>query len=79
MIEKCDRHRKERIGGCTWCGKRVCELCIVKQEGKKVYCAKCSGVLSGISPMRVPLAAPRPAPPQGRRYMIHDGYLVLRE
>ena len=41
-MEKCHKHSKELIGGCMWCGKRMCEYCIARKEGLKIYCEVCA-------------------------------------
>jgi len=38
---KCQRHNKETIGVCTWCGRELCRLCISKTDGSKKYCSHC--------------------------------------
>lgn len=41
-MERCIKHRKDHIGGCMWCGKQLCELCIARKEGQKLYCEVCA-------------------------------------
>ncbi len=45
MADKCQTHRKDIIGNCMWCGKGSCKMCVVKQQGNKVYCEKCVKLL----------------------------------
>lgn len=76
-MTKCDRHRKEQVGGCMWCGKRLCELCIVKREGVKIYCEKCVVSLGGVRRERLPqMGIPRP-PSDGRRFVMKNGFLEI--
>ncbi|MEM2915804.1 MAG: hypothetical protein QXT19_00375 [Candidatus Woesearchaeota archaeon] len=42
---RCNTHRKEFEGVCNWCGKKLCPLCIAKQEGRKYYCEACAVAL----------------------------------
>ncbi|MDO8740321.1 MAG: hypothetical protein Q7J54_01965 [Candidatus Woesearchaeota archaeon] len=39
---RCVLHGKETIGLCGWCGAAICNQCIGKSSGKKIYCRKCS-------------------------------------
>ena len=39
---RCTQHRKDFTGACNWCGSKLCELCIAKQEGRKFYCETCA-------------------------------------
>ena len=73
---KCDRHRKDHIGGCMWCGKRLCEYCIAKSDGHKKYCDKCVGSLRGVRRERMPTIGRQPLPSSGKRFVLKDGYLV---
>jgi hypothetical protein len=41
-VEKCLKHSKELVGGCMWCGKRLCEFCVARKEGLKLYCEICA-------------------------------------
>lgn len=76
-MNRCDKHRKDQVSGCMWCGKRLCELCIAKREGSKVYCEKCCVSLGGVRRERLPeLGVPRP-PAGGRRFVLKNGYLEL--
>ena len=45
MIDRCVSHRKDLVGDCIWCGKKLCELCIARKEGRKLYCQLCSAQL----------------------------------
>ncbi len=40
-MEKCFKHRKDVVGSCMWCGKRMCQQCVAFQQGKKIYCEEC--------------------------------------
>lgn len=75
---KCDKHRKDHIGGCMWCGKRICEFCIAKRDGGKLYCVKCSVQLDGVRREHLPPVSTRPSSPvSGRRFVMRNGYLEL--
>lgn len=76
---RCDKHRKDFIGGCMWCGRRLCELCIVKRDRSKLYCDKCVGMLSGIRRDHLPRVGSQPLPASGRRFLVRDGYLVKED
>lgn len=77
-MKKCDKHKKDYVGGCMWCGTRLCELCIAKQEGVKLYCEKCYVKLGSVRRERLPqFGVPRP-PSNGRRYVLKNGYLELQ-
>jgi hypothetical protein len=74
---RCDKHRKDHVGGCMWCGRRLCEFCVAKRDGGKLYCDKCQSNLGGIRRERLPqLSLPRP-PANGRRFVLKNGYLEL--
>ena len=78
MSMKCDKHRKDQVGGCMWCGRRLCEYCIVKREGSKFYCEKCCVNLSGIRRERLPQVDTQPRPPvTGKRFVLKNGYLEM--
>jgi hypothetical protein len=75
---KCDKHKKDHVGGCMWCGKRVCEFCIAKREGSKLYCEKCAINLGGIRRERLPQMSAEPSPPAGgKRFVLKNGYLEM--
>jgi hypothetical protein len=40
---KCQKHMKEMIGNCTWCGRQMSQKCIKITDGKKMYCETCAG------------------------------------
>ena len=42
MAMECFDHGKSYVGLCTWCGKDMCNKCIVKTDGRKQYCGKCA-------------------------------------
>ncbi len=48
MPDKCAQHNKMAVGNCNWCGRALCQNCIAKYEGKKIYCSKCMSELSPI-------------------------------
>lgn len=76
---RCDKHRKDFIGACMWCGKKVCEYCIAKQEGAKAYCEKCTALLEGMQRATIPKVEPikQPTLKKGQKLVFEDGYLVL--
>ncbi len=39
---KCQKHNKEVIGNCTWCGRQMCPKCIKITDGGKKYCETCA-------------------------------------
>ncbi len=68
-----------------WCGKKLCEFCIVKQEGRKYYCEHCAVSLTPYK--REPLPKPVALKPQipvetpvvKRRFVLStDGYFELK-
>jgi len=87
---RCQTHRKEHQGPCNWCGAKLCELCIAKQEGRKFYCEKCAINLLPFKREKLPVAKPvakvaaipvQPAsePTVKRRFVLsNDGYFELR-
>lgn len=74
---KCDKHRKDHVGGCMWCGKRLCEFCVAKREGVKLYCDKCIGLLGNVRRDPLPNVGRQPLPSAGKRFVIKDGYLEM--
>ncbi len=75
---KCDKHKKDHVGGCMWCGKRVCEYCIAKREGNKLYCEKCAINLGGVRREHLPQISTQPkVPAAGRRFVLKNGYLEM--
>jgi len=76
---RCEKHKKDHVGGCQWCGKRVSEFCVAKQEGKKLYCEKCASMLGDIQKPILPKVGREPLPAQGRRYAMKNGYLVMED
>ena len=78
MSMKCDKHRKDHVGGCMWCGRRLCEYCIAKRDGVKFYCDKCSINLGGIRRESLPQISVEPrAPVTGKRFVLKNGYLEM--
>lgn len=87
---RCPTHRRDQLGPCNWCGAKLCELCIAKQEGRKLYCEKCAINLLPFKRERLPAVMPKPvaAPPLPvspaeqpvkRRFVLgKDGYFELR-
>jgi hypothetical protein len=73
---KCNYHKKELEHQCSWCGNRICELCIGKKDGSKIYCLKCQDKLKGIKRQRI--VARKPDEPIVKP-KFEDGYLVLGE
>jgi hypothetical protein len=72
-----------------WCGKKLCEHCIAKQEGKKYYCENCAVRLVQYKREPLPKPAPREAitaqitaqtqPAVKRRFVLgKDGYFELK-
>jgi len=57
---RCTAHRKDFVGGCNWCGSKLCEKCISKAEGKKLYCSKCVPLLGGLRRTTVPVLPQNP-------------------
>jgi len=60
-----------------WCGRKLCEECIAKKEGIKLYCVKCIVQLSRVRRERLPSTATR-TPSGGRRLVFKDGYLEIQ-
>ncbi len=82
-LNTCDKHKKDFLGACNWCGKKSCEFCIQRTEGKKIYCEKCVPLIGSIRREPRPIMAPPvgvpsgPAPAKGRKFVLQDGYLVI--
>ncbi len=89
-MTRCTTHRKDFHGGCMWCGKKLCVLCIAKQEGRKFYCEHCAVSLVPYKREPLPVGqpvkrtlSPTPVPQQEqpavkRRFMLgKDGYYEL--
>jgi len=75
---RCDKHRKDHVGGCMWCGRRLCEFCIARKEGSKLYCDKCAVQLGGIRREHLPtIDAPLHPPAAGKRFVLKNGYLEM--
>jgi len=46
-MDKCEKHKKNIVGKCQWCGVNVCDLCIGKKVGeKRFFCYDCGSDLS---------------------------------
>ncbi|MCX8147219.1 MAG: hypothetical protein N3D84_02005 [Candidatus Woesearchaeota archaeon] len=39
---KCEKHGKDIIGTCQWCGRPLCKFDVGKKMGKKMFCSQCS-------------------------------------
>ena len=59
-MEKCPKHSKDIVGGCMWCSKRLCEFCIARKEGLKLYCEICAQQL-GPPRRTIPKVEQKPA------------------
>ena len=66
---RCNKHRKQLLAQCMWCGKALCRYCIAKQDGRKTYCAPCASKLSTLGPAKIPKVVP-----QQEVVMDEDGY-----
>jgi len=86
---RCNEHKREFLGPCNWCGKKLCEMCIAKQEGKRYYCEHCAVALVPFAQRTLrPALAAKPvlvqaqqtseAPAVKRRFVLgKDGYYEL--
>ncbi len=82
---RCTQHKKDFLGDCMWCGKRLCEFCIVKKEGRKFYCENCVVHLIQYKREGIPRSKPKlvaevqPQPEVKKRFVLSkDGYFELR-
>jgi hypothetical protein len=86
---RCTTHRKDFDGACNWCGKKLCELCIAKQEGRKIYCEACAVSLVPFKREKLPAvqvtqkpiieAQTAETPEVKRRFVLgKDGYFELK-
>jgi hypothetical protein len=88
---RCNTHRKEFEGACNWCGKKLCPMCIAKQEGRKFYCEACAVALVPFKREKLPaveftrkpvIAEEQPQvmePEVKRRFVLgKDGYFELK-
>ncbi len=60
---KCLKHQIECTYNCGWCGKPICEDCVIAANGKK-YCEKCwqkkkQSVPKELEPTARPSSGPR--------------------
>lgn len=84
---RCTEHRKDFEGDCTWCGKKLCEYCIAKTEGRKFYCEHCTAQLSMYKRTKLPQAKSKeimqeePVQEQPKKkpkfVLDKDGYLMM--
>ncbi len=76
---KCEKHKKDHVGGCQWCGKRICQYCVARADGKKLFCEKCTGILSPLTREHMPVLKEAPQVVSGERpkFIMKDGYLVV--
>ncbi len=89
---RCTTHRKEQEGACNWCGKKLCPMCIAKQEGRKYYCEACAVALVPFKREKLPpveivkkeiiatTGQQQEEEPQVKRRFVlgKDGYFELR-
>ena len=75
---KCDKHRMIHVGGCMWCGRRLCESCVARRERSKIYCDKCRSRLGVVRREHLPKIGKQPLPVAGKRFIFRNGYLELR-
>jgi hypothetical protein len=76
----------EFLGDCIWCGKKLCEYCIARQEGRKYYCENCAIRLVPFKRERLPQPAKQqktteqiPVPEAKPRFMLdNEGYFELQ-
>jgi len=57
---RCAAHRRDFVGDCNWCGNKLCEVCVAKAEGKKLYCSKCVPLLGGLRRTTIPALPQKP-------------------
>ncbi len=59
----CKDHKRFVVGGCILCGKELCDRCVARSEGVKVWCPSCSRRMRIIPYERVKLEdIKKPAP-----------------
>jgi len=76
MVDRCQEHRREHVGSCMWCGKKLCGFCIIKEEGRKYYCEKCATTLIPVQRRTMPKEpAITPAQKPAGYSIGKDGYL----
>lgn len=56
----CRDHKRFVVGGCILCGKELCDRCVARSEGAKVWCVMCSRKMRIIPHERVTLEDIRP-------------------
>jgi hypothetical protein len=66
---RCLTHRKDTVGDCIWCGRHLCENCIVRREGRKFYCERCA--------VQLPPDRERSPRPEQRQSPLSSGGLEL--
>ena len=74
---KCEKHRKDFLSNCFWCGKKVCDLCILKSDRKKVYCEQCAPRVHNLGHSQLPIEN-RALPSKGRRFILENNHLILK-
>ena len=89
---RCVKHHRTTIGACQWCGKQLCPFCVAKKEGQKLYCEKCTILLSGVKKAKLPplkqakpeekkdiVSERRQQQTQEKYVLDKDGYLILEQ
>ncbi|MBI4450468.1 hypothetical protein HY642_00705 [Candidatus Woesearchaeota archaeon] len=80
MEARCVQHKRDFEGDCMWCGKKLCQFCIARTEGKKLYCGACATGLSRFPRQSVPKAGNRAvAEEKKQRLIVKDGYVEFVE
>lgn len=88
---RCTNHKREFDGACNWCGKKLCEMCVAQQQGRKIYCEHCAVALVPYKAERRPAFTVTQKPAQvaqvataqtgdvKRRFILgKDGYFELK-
>lgn len=76
---KCNYHGKELEHTCVWCGSKICELCIGKKEGNKVFCSRCVESIGDFKKARIPKTEKKAEyeEHETKKPRMEDGYLVI--
>ena len=62
-------------GGCILCGKELCDRCVGRSEGVKVYCHMCARRAQVVPRQRFALEEVRPKPASQKKLdMPKQGY-----